>query len=81
MRPHAVRDHDSRDRTDHDDRVVPAHSFKYAARLQTAQIGGNPILLRVETKGGHGGGLALQRTIDAVTDRWSFLAWALGMTP
>jgi prolyl oligopeptidase len=65
--------------SDHDDRVVPAHSFKYAARLQSAQVGGNPILLRVETKGGHGGGLAMQRVIEAAVDRWSFLAMALGM--
>jgi prolyl oligopeptidase len=58
---------------------VPAHSFKYAARLQAAQVGGNPILLRVETKGGHGGGLAMRRIIEGATDRWSFLAMALGM--
>jgi len=65
--------------SDHDDRVVPLHSFKYAARLQAAQVGRNPILLRVETKGGHGGGLATQRFIDEVTDEWTFLAAALGI--
>ena len=65
--------------SDHDDRVVPLHSYKYAARLQVAQIGRNPILLRVETKGGHGGGLATNRRIEATVDKWAFLSAALGI--
>jgi prolyl oligopeptidase len=56
-----------------DDRVTPAHSFKYAATLQAAQAGPAPILLRVETKAGHGTGTALQQQIAADADRWAFL--------
>jgi prolyl oligopeptidase len=58
---------------DHDDRVVPAHSFKYAAALQEAQTGEAPILLRVETAAGHGAGKPLTLLIDEMTDKLSFL--------
>jgi len=64
---------------DHDDRVVPAHSFKFAARLQAAQGGPAPILIRIETSGGHGGGTALSKRIDATADRYAFLARNLRM--
>jgi len=56
-----------------DDRVTPAHSFKYAATLQVAQGGPAPILLRVETKAGHGAGTALQQRIATDADRLAFL--------
>jgi len=65
---------------DHDDRVVPGHSFKYAATLQAAQEGGAPILIRIETKAGHGGGMPVSKQIELVTDEWAFLVRNLGMT-
>jgi prolyl oligopeptidase len=58
---------------DHDDRVVPAHSFKYAAALQAAQAGPGPILIRIETKAGHGGGKPTTKIIEEAADQWSFL--------
>lgn len=64
---------------DHDDRVVPAHSFKYTAALQRAQTGPAPILIRVETKAGHGAGTPTKKRIDAAADRWTFLSRVLGM--
>ena len=64
---------------DTDDRVVPAHSFKYAAALQKAHQGDAPVLIRVETSAGHGAGTPTTKRIDAVTDSWSFLANELGM--
>jgi prolyl oligopeptidase len=64
---------------DHDDRVVPAHSFKFAARLQACQAGRAPVLIRVETKGGHGGGTALSKHLDETADVFAFLAKNLGM--
>lgn len=64
---------------DHDDRVVPAHSFKYAATLQEAQGGSAPILLRVETKAGHGAGKPTAKMIEGETDKWAFLVKALEM--
>jgi len=67
---------------DHDDRVVPAHSFKFAARLQEYQAkNGPPVLIRIETKAGHGSGRALNKTIEMVADQWAFLAKTLGMSP
>ena len=67
---------------DHDDRVVPAHSFKFAARLQEYQAkNGPPVLIRIETKAGHGAGRALNKTIEMVADQWAFLAKTLGMNP
>ncbi len=62
---------------DHDDRVVPAHSFKYAAALQAAQVGEAPILIRIETRAGHGAGKPTAKLIEDVTDKWAFLARAL----
>jgi prolyl oligopeptidase len=65
---------------DHDDRVVPAHSFKFAAQLQACQAkDGPPTLIRIETKAGHGGGTALNKVIEESTDELSFLVKTLGM--
>jgi prolyl oligopeptidase len=64
---------------DHDDRVVPAHSFKFAATLQAAQAGNAPILIRIDTKAGHGGGKPTSKQIDEVTDRWAFVSEELHM--
>jgi prolyl oligopeptidase len=64
---------------DHDDRVYPAHSFKYAAELQAAQGCDNPILIRIETKAGHGAGKPTTKLIEEAADRWAFLAEALGV--
>ncbi|HKY32543.1 MAG TPA: prolyl oligopeptidase family serine peptidase [Candidatus Polarisedimenticolia bacterium] len=64
---------------DHDDRVVPGHSFKFAAALQEAQAGPAPVLIRVETKAGHGAGKPTSKLIEEVADKWSFLARELGM--
>ncbi len=66
---------------DHDDRVVPAHSFKFSARLQECQAkDGPPVLIRIETKAGHGGGNALSKVIEETADEWAFLVRALGMS-
>jgi prolyl oligopeptidase len=59
---------------DHDDRVVPAHSFKFAAALQEAHQGDNPVLIRIETKAGHGSGKPTSKIIEEIADRGSFLA-------
>ena len=64
---------------DHDDRVFPAHSFKFAAALQHAQACDAPILLRVETKTGHGAGKPTAKLIDEVADRYAFLAKVLSV--
>jgi prolyl oligopeptidase len=64
---------------DHDDRVVPGHSFKYAATLQAAQAGPAPVLIRIETKAGHGAGKPTAKIIEEQTDRWAFLVHNLGM--
>jgi len=66
---------------DHDDRVVPAHSFKFAATLQAAQAGPKPVLIRIETKAGHGGGKPTSKLIDEWADKWAFLVQELGMKP
>ncbi|HHJ50347.1 MAG TPA: S9 family peptidase [Phaeodactylibacter sp.] len=58
---------------DHDDRVVPAHSFKFAARLQEVQSCDNPVLIRIETDAGHGAGKPTSKIIDEQADLWSFL--------
>ncbi|MDF1561961.1 MAG: prolyl oligopeptidase family serine peptidase [Deltaproteobacteria bacterium] len=63
---------------DHDDRVVPAHSFKFAAALQHAQAGPAPVLIRIETKAGHGAGKPTEKILDEVADRWAFLHATLG---
>ncbi|MBV8369641.1 MAG: S9 family peptidase [Candidatus Eremiobacteraeota bacterium] len=67
--------------SDHDDRVYPAHSFKYAAALQHAQAGDAPILLRVESKAGHGAGRPTEKIIGDVADRYAFLVKNLNFTP
>jgi prolyl oligopeptidase len=64
---------------DHDDRVVPAHSFKFAARLQQCQAGPAPTLIRIETKAGHGAGKPTSKLIEEAADRFSFLVRELGM--
>ena len=64
---------------DHDDRVVPAHSFKFAAALQAAHAGPDPVLIRIETKAGHGAGKPMTKVIEEVSDKWAFLAENLGM--
>jgi prolyl oligopeptidase len=64
---------------DHDDRVVPAHSFKFAATLQAAQAGPAPVLIRIETKAGHGAGKPTAKVIEEVADRWGFLVDVLKM--
>lgn len=70
---------------DHDDRVVPAHSFKFAAAMQAAQAEAkscaNPILIRIETRAGHGAGKPTAKVIEEAADRWSFLIRALNMDP
>jgi prolyl oligopeptidase len=66
---------------DHDDRVFPAHSFKFAAALQHAQGGPAPVLLRVETKAGHGLGKPTSKLIDEVADRYAFLVKTLDIEP
>jgi prolyl oligopeptidase len=65
---------------DHDDRVVPAHSFKFAARLQETNTGNQPMLIRIETRGGHGAGLPTAKAIEKAADVWSFVMHNLGMT-
>ncbi len=64
---------------DHDDRVVPAHSFKFAATAQADQAGAAPILIRIDTKAGHGAGKPTTKQIEEVADRWGFLSRALQM--
>jgi len=64
---------------DHDDRVAPWHSYKFAAALQAAQICGNPILIRIETRAGHGAGKPVWMQIEDFADQWAFAAQALKM--
>lgn len=64
---------------DHDDRVVPAHSFKFAATLQEHQKGDEPILIRIDHNAGHGGGKPMSKQIDEFGDMWSFVFYNLGM--
>lgn len=64
---------------DHDDRVVPAHTFKFAAELQSKQQGSNPILLRVDKNAGHGAGKPVSKQIDEFADQWAFVYHHLGM--
>ena len=66
---------------DTDDRVVPRHSFKFAARLQQAQAGTNPTLIRIESKAGHGAGKPTAKVIEEVADEWAFLAKHLDLDP
>ena len=64
---------------DHDDRVVPAHSFKFAARLQEYQQGPAPVLIRIETKAGHGAGQSTEQVISGQVDKWAFMFWNMGI--
>ena len=64
---------------DHDDRVVPAHSFKFASRLQEYNTGNSPVLIRIETNAGHGAGKPTSKQIEETTDIWSFVMYNLGM--
>lgn len=64
---------------DHDDRVVPAHSFKFAAELQAKQTGNNPILIRIETKAGHGAGTPVSKTIEQYADIFGFTLYNMGV--
>ncbi|MGH8221986.1 MAG: prolyl oligopeptidase family serine peptidase, partial [Woeseiaceae bacterium] len=65
---------------DTDDRVVPGHSFKYAAAIQAAQAGDQPVLIRIETRAGHGAGVPTEKIIRDYADRWAFLVENLRMT-
>ena len=64
---------------DHDDRVVPAHSFKFAAELQAKQAGNNPVLIRIETDAGHGAGTPVSKTIEQYADIYGFTLWNMGI--
>ena len=66
---------------DHDDRVVPAHSFKFAATLQENQTGPNPVLIRIETNAGHGAGTPTSKQIELAADRYSFAWYNMGVIP
>ena len=66
---------------DTDDRVVPGHSFKFAAALQAAHRGPNPVLIRIETKAGHGAGKPTAKVIEEVADQWAFLVKTLDFRP
>lgn len=66
---------------DHDDRVVPAHSFKYAAALQEANTGDAPKIIRIESKAGHGGGKPISKVIEEQADTYGFIMYNLGMNP
>ena len=66
---------------DHDDRVFPAHSFKYAATLQEKNSGKNPTLIRIETKVGHGAGTSTSKSIELYTDLWSFMFYNMNINP
>lgn len=66
---------------DTDDRVVPGHSFKFAAKLQACQAGDAPVLIRIETRAGHGAGKPTAKMIEEVADQWAFLVKQFGMNP
>lgn len=66
---------------DHDDRVFPAHSFKFAAQMQADQAGPAPVLIRIETRAGHGGGMPITKQLEMSTDIYAFLIKELKMTP
>lgn len=64
---------------DHDDRVVPAHSFKFAATLQQDQAGSAPVLIRIDSKAGHGGGKPLSKQMEENADIYGFIMYQMGM--
>lgn len=66
---------------DHDDRVVPAHSFKYAAKLQVCNSGSNPTLIRIDTNAGHGAGKPISKVLEEQADTYGFIMYNLGMKP
>lgn len=66
---------------DHDDRVVPAHSFKFAAELQSKQSCANPTIIRIETKAGHGAGKSTEKIIEEASDLWSFMFYNMDVEP
>ncbi|MDN5204075.1 prolyl oligopeptidase family serine peptidase [Fulvivirgaceae bacterium BMA10] len=66
---------------DHDDRVVPAHSFKFAATLQASHVGDNPVLIRIETDAGHGAGTPTSKRIEQDADRYAFAWYNMGVIP
>jgi prolyl oligopeptidase len=66
---------------DHDDRVVPAHSFKYAATIQASNTGDRPKLIRIDTNAGHGAGKPISKLIDEYRDIYSFIFYNMGITP
>jgi prolyl oligopeptidase len=66
---------------DHDDRVVPAHSFKFIAHLQDKHKGENPVLIRIETKGGHGAGKSTMMYLDELADEYTFAFYNMKAFP
>jgi len=66
---------------DHDDRVVPAHSFKFIATLQEKNTGPNPVLIRIESKAGHGAGTPVSKVIEQVADQWAFMFYNMDVEP
>ncbi len=66
---------------DHDDRVVPAHSFKYIATLQERYSGNNPVMIRIDTKAGHGAGKPIAKRIEQSADIYYFIYDNLGINP
>lgn len=66
---------------DHDDRVVPAHSFKFAAAMQEKHTGTNPVVIRIQTNAGHGAGMSTQQIIADESEKWSFMFYNMGITP
>ena len=66
---------------DHDDRVVPGHSFKFAATLQPAQGCDKPVIIRIETKAGHGAGTPITKSIEQWADKWAFARYNMGLKP
>ncbi|MDD3011938.1 MAG: prolyl oligopeptidase family serine peptidase, partial [Bacteroidales bacterium] len=66
---------------DHDDRVVPAHSFKYIATLQEKYQGTNPVMIRIETKAGHGAGKPTEKVIEEVADEYAFIFDNMNIKP
>jgi len=65
---------------DHDDRVVPAHSFKFAARLQECHQGNEPVLIRIQKSAGHGAGMSTNQVIESVADRYAFMLYNMNIT-